>query len=329
MMELQSLSPDEMFSQPPEWMLDCQFVEENAAGLALGALDPSESLRITHHLSWCPNCAKLVHEMRKTVGYLPFTSSQAVPPASAKTRLFERINAAEHSVPPSRHTTLTIPASTTDFINTPPAPVNRSTAAPRARKRHRWEIIAAPLAAMPLVIALAIVGGWALRTQDRHNDLVAQAQTLEDKNADLSAQVSLLSNGLGDSQTRRFVLDAADSAIGGNSAAGTLVGIVNQPWANLTVWNLPPNVDGYQVIVETMEGETLPAGTFDVDANGGAEKELEIHRPLQEYRSIHVMKRTDQGSGTNDSLNAQDVLWMDLESNLGAPGGTEAYAKAH
>lgn len=330
------LGPDDMFSQPPEWMLDCRFVEENAAGLALGALDPSETLRLTHHLSWCPNCARLVHEMRKTVGFLPFTSPQAIPPASAKARLFERIGTAEQTDPQATFSMLSAPTATIQFIDTPPVhwtptlPASQPPATAPARKRFNWEIIAAPLAAVPLVFALAIVGGWTLRTQDRLNDQVAQSRSLENENADLSAQVSLLSNGLGDSQTRRFVLDAADSAIGGNSAAGTLVGIVNQPWANLNVWNLPSNPDGYEVMVETKEGDALPAGTFFVDKNGSAEFELELLRPLQEYRSIHVkMRSAQEHTVTNDSLNAEDVLWMDMESNLGAPGGTEANANAN
>lgn len=328
-MELQSLSPDEMFSQPPEWMLDCQFVEDNAAGLALGALDPSESLRITLHLSWCPNCARLVHEMRKTVGYLPFTSPQAVPTASAKSRLFERINTAEQSVTPTLVNTLTIPASNVEFIDTPPAherskrQSKRSRVAP-ARTRHRWEVIAAPLAAMPLVFALAIVGGWALRTQDRHNDLVAQAQAQETEINHLSQQVTLLTNGIGDSLS--FVLVTPDSETGGSSAAGTVTGLVKEPWATLSVSSLPRNADGYQVIVETMDGEPRSAGTFHVKDDGSADIKLDLDRPLQDYRTIHVVTRSAQ---ENDSLNTGDVLWTDLESNLGASSGTEANAKSH
>ncbi|MCC6790237.1 MAG: hypothetical protein IT336_01045 [Thermomicrobiales bacterium] len=336
MTELPGLGPDAVFSQPPEWMLDCQFVEENAAGLALGALDPDETMRVTLHLSWCPNCAKLVHEMRKTVGYLPFTSEQAAPSLRAKSRLFDRITASEHVPAASPATLLTIPASTIRVIDSPPVrltptlPASSQPAVRPAKKRLNWEMIVAPLAAVPLVFALAIVGGWALRTQDRLNDQVAQARDLESENADLSAQVSLLSSGVGDSLTRRFVFDAPDSAIGGNSASGTLVGIVNKPWASLSVWNLPTNTHGYQVIVETKQGESIPAGAFTVDADGSAKLELEIQRPLQDYRAVHITERpAAEMTTTNDSLDADDVLWIDMESNLGQPGGTEANAKAH
>lgn len=334
--ELYPPGPDELFPQPPEWVLDCEFVEDNAAGLALGALDHDETMRVTLHLSWCPHCARLVHEMRKTVGYLPFASPQAAPSVTAKNRLFERIHTANDQPTVDPDAMLSNPRAAFHLIDAParrlsPAlPPSTMLADRPAKKRLSWEMIAAPLAAVPLVVALAIVGGWALRTQDQLNSQVAQSRDLEVQNADLSARVSLLSNGVGDSQTRRFVFDAADSAIGGNSASGTLIGIVNQPWASLSVWNLPSNATGYQVIAETKNGDAVRVGEFEVDAEGRAELELEIQRPLQDYRAVHITARPSAETSTaNDSLNLQDVLWIDMENNLGQPGGTEARARAN
>lgn len=336
MTELPGLSFQATFPQPSDWMLDCQFVEENAAGLALGALDPAETARVTHHLSWCPGCARLVHDMRTTVGYLPYTSVQATPSPAVKSRLFDRIRAAETLGVAGSVDLRSLPASAIQVVDAPPVrltpsiPASRAASIAPAKKRMTWEMIVAPLAAVPLVVALAIVGGWALRTQERLNDQVAQARNLESENADLSAQVSLLSNGVGDSQTRRFVLDAPDSIIGGSTASGTLVGIVNQPWATLSVWNLPTSANGYEVTIETKQGEAFSVGEFVVDAEGSAEVLLDIQRPLEDYRAVHISERpSPEITTSNDSLDAEDVLWIDMESNLGQPGGTEANAKAH
>jgi hypothetical protein len=336
MTELPGLSFDATFSQPSEWMLDCQYVEENGAGLALGALDPDETARVNAHLSWCPNCARLVHELRKTVSYLPYTSPQATPSLAVKARLFDRINASESLSSPGNIDLLTIPASSIHVIDASPAlatptlPLSGQKVVHPAKKRLKWEMIVAPLAAVPLVVALAIVGGWALRTQDRLNDQVAQSQDLETENADLNAQVTLLHNFVTDEQTRRFEFNAADSDIGSNTASGTLVGIVNKPLATLSVWNLPHSDTGYQVTVETKQGEIVQAGQFIVDAEGRAELNLEIQRPLQDYRTVHITERpAPEQTTTNDSLDVNDVLWIDMESNLGQPGGTEAFARAH
>jgi len=186
--------PDQggLLYQPTDWLLDCSFVEENAPALALGALEPDEATRINHHISWCPGCAKLVHESRKAANYLPFLSPQASPSALVKSALFARIESLQlleqadpkelwSGIPSTQPVSSFEAAAVTrrrSFLG-----VRRKGSAP-ARRRVNWELIVAPLAAVPLVVALAIVGGWALKTQDRLDSQVAFANDLEDQNAD-------------------------------------------------------------------------------------------------------------------------------------------------
>jgi hypothetical protein len=333
MTEIRSHTADSVSFQPPEWLLDCQFVEENAAGLALGALEEVERIRIMNHLSWCPLCATLVHEMRKTVGYLPFTSPQAAPPASAKARLFERI--ASESVPTTSSSslslrTITIPTSNFEMAAQPAArKASGDATPPPGRRSVRWEAMVAPLAAVPLVLALAIVGGWALHTQNRLSDQVAESRTHQSTIAYLTSEITLLNNVLeGDSSN--WYLAAADSAIGGGIGGKLTTLGTDEAYAKLFVWNLPAVSDGYQVILETKDGNMQRAGHFDVDKSGSAVLQLDVQESLGSYRAIHVQPDTESTrSSTNDSIDAQDVLWMDMESNLGSSGGTEANAKAH
>jgi len=323
---------DGFLYQPPEWLLDCSFVEENASALALGALDSDEIARINSHVSWCPNCARHVHEIRKTVGYLPFLSSAAVPSASAKSQLFDRIKLGQQQAPLVVETSgrsLTIPSSQSlfDLENSKPATSVTSNGGNRTR-RINWAVFAAPLAAVPLVVALAIVGGWALRTQDQLDDRRTQAQVLQSENADLSAKVSMLSNSLGPSSS--FDFEAADSGFGGN-AGGSFVPLVNDHWANLTVWNLPTTSRAYKVLVETESGQLQQVGEFNVDETGRGQVMLELASPVDHYKSVHVQPvKLAENAIPNNSIDDGDVLWTDLNSSLDSNGGgTEANANAN
>ena len=319
--------------QPAEWLLDCSFVAANAPGLALGALELDEVARINHHVSWCPDCAKLVHEHRKLINALPFLSPQASPSPSVRSALFSRIETLqqlERTNP--KELWSSVPATTSiEALESPAASTRRGLLGARqesapAKRRVNWEMIVAPLAAVPLVVALAIVGGWALRTQDRLDSQVARASNLEIENADLVAQVGWLSNTI---ESQAFELESVDSALGG-AAKGRITARTDTPWAMISVWGLPSSATGYQVLVVTDNGDWIRALEFTPDAAGSAERELKLDAPLDEYTAIHVqpMQSMDRPV-TNDSASRQDVLWMDLNSKLGSSPGTEANAKAH
>jgi len=324
-----------------ESLLDCEFVEENAAGFVLGSLSIAESQRVVQHLAWCQLCARLVHAERKTTDLLPFLSPQAAPPSRTKSALFDRIKAEQiagsatqdPSVDESIRT-VTIPSSRIDVIA--PAP-DRSAFRTRlnvvkvgsdAKRRFRWEMIAAPLAAVPLVLALAIVGGWALRTQGELRDQQEAAAASDHQNALLLNEVTQLSSMLGSEQTK-WTLSGSQADLG-NSATGKLTTIgVERTWANLEVWNLPTTNGAYQVLLETKDGKLQSVKDFSVDANGYANVKFDISNPLSVYQAVRIRSATDtQNSTVSDSFSPTDVLWMDFKANLGTQLGTEANANA-
>lgn len=325
---------------PVESLLDCQFVEENAAGFALGSLSVDEAQRVMQHLPWCPACSRLVHAEQETIGYLAFLAPHASPPARARTALRDRI-AADRLAGTARSAatvdepirTVTIPASTIEVISPPVRPAARIDGTGRTHKRSgkrrfRWELIAAPLAAVPLVLALAIVGGWALHTQGQLRDEREAAEASESQNAQLLNEVTQLSNMLGGEQSK-WTLSGAHPDLG-NSANGRLTTVgVERIWANLEVWNLPKSGDGYQVLLETKDGKLHSVKEFSVDANGYANVKFVVSNPLKLYQAVRIRPvANDQSSTVSDSFAPSDVLWMDLQSNLGTQIGTEANARA-
>lgn len=325
---------DSVLARPSDWLLDCSYTEEHAAGFALGTLEPDEQLRVAHHISWCPTCARLLHEARKTVGYLPFLAPQATPPASAKAGLFakianERTSIVAADVPAAPEPTVGL---YDDLLRRPLDNWTASDIAPSqrraSRRRFAWDVAAAPLAAVPLVFALAIVGGFALHTQNKLNDQIAYTNSLQDKVAqadDRPAPVEIVPV----STFQKFDLESAGSALG-SSSGGTLYASEDQRVLRLSVWSLEPN-QGYDVYVETANGEFQRVSSFRVNPDGTAIVNLTLKNPLDEYRGVHVARSRDDGESTipDTTVKPQDLLWRDLDGNLGDVVGTEANLIAH
>lgn len=316
-------------ARPPEWLLDCSFAEENAAGFALGALDSDEQQRFLHHIAWCPACARLLHETRKAVEYLPFVSPKAAPPSSAKAGLFARISAEREDVaiaaaPATEHGPIGL---YDDLLRRPLDDQMASDIAPSKRsaskRRFSWEVAAAPLAAVPLVFALAIVGGFALQTQNRLNDTqarlnglrVAYEQAVEDRDNADSANVTLMAS-------TPITLATANAKAGDSMGGELLVGSDRQT-VRLTVRSLPLNVEGFTVYLETPGGNSVPVKDFRAEADGGATIDFELGAPLDQFSSIHIAPAT-RGSSSDQIVRPPDLLWRSLDGNLGDFTGTEA-----
>jgi len=321
---------ESIFAFPSEGLLDCNYAEENIAGFVLGSLEFDDEMRIVRHVSWCPACARLLHETRKTVSYLPYLSPQSAPSIAAKRSLFDRI-AADQLLNPVGVASELAPAAMASSIDLLGDPVGHVMAAdmspskaPKSKRRFSWEMVAAPLAAVPLVIALALVGGWAYNTQQRLEDQSAQAKVLKNENAKLVAQVSNIFSP----QTTKYALDSGES-LANSEATGKLVVNPSQTSATLYVWDLPQSAAGYEVLVYTSNGTLQNAGDFTVDQNGFARYDLTLSQPLTNFQSIHVQRLTAGESTSSDAASHSDVLWMDSDTNLGDQGDTEASAKSH
>lgn len=298
----------------PEWTLDCSFVEDNVAALALGALDPEERIRADHHLSWCPSCARLVHQTRKTVGYLPFLSPHAAPSASAKSSLLSKL-ALTPQLPgsnpdPSFDVSAITPTATVATSLITDKGVLR-TRADASSRRLKWELWAAPLAAVPLVVALAIVGGWAMQTQDRLQDRSAEVRNLEVVNDSLEAQLVTFTKELDAPGATEHALQAADIS-GAAKPSGSIRMSADKLLARVTVTGLPSFSSGYQVIAESKDGTLLPAGHLIVDKSGSGTVNLKLDRPLTDVESIHIQPAGLTSTSTAN-LTSDDLLWIEID----------------
>jgi hypothetical protein len=181
---------------------------------------------------------------------------------------------------------------------------------------------------MPLVLALAIVGGWALNTRSNLQDQRAAMRLVQLENKSLSAKLLTYP-----SPTPAAVdhTDVELSAVNSSGAQGALTQLSANGAVALRVWNLPTNVKSCEVELETMDGQRIDGGTFNVDANGSASATLSLQQPLSSYRNVRVIPVL--GASIGDSAGnaaAPELLTAQIGSNLGWPdGGTEANALSH
>jgi len=282
--DIRSLTRTDGEARPLEWNWDCSFVEENAAGFVLGALEPDEQQRIVHHLLWCSSCALVIHEARKSISYLPFLSPQVQPGVSAKSRLFERIASealvnALHSPVFSASQTLPASKASVEALAAPPA--RKRTTVKRSRS-SRWGLALAPLSALPLVLTLALVGAYAIRADHR-------ADSLATKNAGLSTAINL-------SQTAQLIPPdtlPVDQTLpfkptGGTSEAqGELQTYKDSNRVHVRLWHMNA---GSEVSVSAVakDGSAIGLGVFSVDSDGSIDRDFDLPGPLTNYLKVEV-----------------------------------------
>jgi hypothetical protein len=175
-------------------------------------------------------------------------------PESVHSRLFERITleqpepaASAAPLPQMNPWTAsaperswTIPSSKETFS----LPIGADLLTSSRRRRVNWDVWAAPLAAMPLVLALAIVGGWALNTRSNLQDQRTAMQLVQQENKTLSAKLLTYP-----SPTPSAVdhTDVELSAVNSSNAQGALTQLSANGAVALRVWNLPTNVKSCEV----------------------------------------------------------------------------------
>ena len=71
--------------------MTCMEFEELAGAYVLDAITAEESEEAEAHLAQCPNCTRLVEELRAVVDLLPLSVPQIEPPAELKERIFSTI----------------------------------------------------------------------------------------------------------------------------------------------------------------------------------------------------------------------------------------------
>jgi anti-sigma factor RsiW len=302
--------------------MDCDAIHDLATGYVLDALDPDEREVVEAHLRSCASCATHTAELERTVSLLPYLSKRATPPPDVKAALFSRIAQAQtrtaeqaSDVAASRQATVhalpgatpTIPSSRP--VATAPSSVGRI----NSRRRRRlfglpagksgwavpssWRSYSLPVAttAIPLVLALALVGGWAYTLYDD------AANARDDQNF-MGTFSSLLAGGDGD----LFELTSTAAAQG---AEGQFLASLDGSDGILMVSGLKPeqSEQAYEVWIE-QDGQKYRYSTLDVDSHGNGQMLIEVDGTFKRCRGVYIQLAPVDGDGGTRS----DVLWTSL-----------------
>jgi hypothetical protein len=298
----------------------------------LKAAEAHEIASVDAAVATCSECASLVEDHRRIASLLGLAVPPAQPSGRAKQALFARIEATAHpslATSPQLPATLTLPSSK-GFLQpipegwSPAAPVGKSR---RSRFRPNWSIIATPLATVPLMLALGIVGLWAMNTNAQLNDKNAQVQTLNMQVSQLNSQVTTLNSSLAQVDNFQRAGDAKTYDITGtDGASGQVIANPGTAEARILVQGMTERLTTYDVFVETNAGSLVPVGKVTVNNEGKGTTVLNLNQPFASYKSVHVRPAQNDGSysaSDTDVLSTPDMLSAEIEPNVGRSDDTD------
>lgn len=239
-------------------------VEDLIAGYALGALAPDEMLAVERHADYCPSCARLLAETRRTAAMLPFVAAPAGPSPDVKAALFARISQSSAAVtaeradefawarPASPRRQVTLPASGTWLESLPESKITASSPVLRPR-RTRLSLGRMAGISLPVLLTFGLLAFF----------VVPQIMPADDSgNAELA---QLLSGG----STECVQAMATSATIGSACYNATPIETDDNTWS-LSVNNLvdetPRGV--YEVQIPTTDGTYNFAGTITINPQG-------------------------------------------------------------
>lgn len=299
----------------------CAAMAELVAGYALYALEPDEAERVERHRANCPNCAGIIATFERTASLLPFLALRATPAPDVKASLFARIAHADqpafatHSSdlaaggtqPFLTSTVNEIPAATPTIPASSPRPVAEAGGRGRSGRLRRWipfswRDYSAPIAttAIPLVLALALLGGWAYQLYD-------QAQEAEADQERLSAINGLIARDGG------TVYSLTANKTAPDAAGGQLLASPNGTTGVLMVHGLTEFAGQTYVVWIEWDGQMAPYDTLELDSRGNGQMLIQLDHSFKRCRGIYVqLVPADDPAGTN-SVNV-------LSTTLTTPG---------
>ncbi len=310
---------------------DCAAVQEDAHDYVMGTLDPDTHEAIAEHCERCPNCRAMIDELSSTVTMLAFASRAVTPPPTAKAALFARI--AQNAVPAESATTWG--ASSLESFRTPSLPASpvipasplasvQPEATSPSNTWSRFVSYAAPLATIPLILALGFVGYWGVSARMELND---RTQTVDELNSSvqlLNSKVSALSVGMEDFEqylnpntSKHYAMLDPSPSSGGSQAYGLLLTNVQGGEAVVMTWRLDPKVQVYEIVLELVDGRITSVGDLFTDADGDAMRRVELGVSVAEVESIHIRPKSTDFSTDSDLNNHQpDALYAAIWPGL-------------
>lgn len=272
---------------------DCHAVDQSIDEYALGILESSQRAAIDRHLASCATCASLVASYRATTAALALAVPLATPPASARTALMARIAETPQALPPSP----SVFAGDLGALRTPTLPASTPIAAPSAQLEPQsawWRVYAAPLATVPLLLALGLIAAWGFNNYAQLNHSQNAIAARDSQIALLSSQLSTEnSQGLADlstsPSTQRYTLSPDINSAGGE-AQGVLLTNSQSNQAGLQVTGLEPGT--YTVYVQMDNGDMVPKTEFVVGEYGSGSTLVDLGGQVTDLKSVRIRPTT-------------------------------------
>lgn len=292
-------------------------VDESIDEYVLGILEPAHQTAIERHLIRCIACSKLAASYQQTAAVLALAVPLVQPPASARTALMARIA----QTPRTAAVVPTVYAGSLESLRTPTLPASSSLApqvAPQTQTSW-WKVYAAPLATLPLLLALGLVAAWGFNTYaklENSNDALDQSNS---QMAMLLSQISNensqdVANVLSSPSAQRYSL-LPEVASTDDHATGTLTADPQSEQAVLRVTGLSSGT--YSVVVQMQDGRMVPKAEFFVGTPGFATTLVNLGAQVSDLQSIHIRPTTSVTETDVAAIEAQpDVLMTTIGPNF-------------
>ncbi len=285
---------------------DCRLVDDAIDEYALGVLDASQQVAIDRHLIRCKRCSALVASYRQTVAALALAVPIVTPPASSRTALLSRIAATPQNVAPAS----SIYSGELDAFRTPTIPASNSVTVsppqPPAGQNAWWRIYAAPLATLPLLLALGLVGAWGFnnyaKLHDANGVIAEQEQSIAYMNDQLKLDDQQVVRLAFSPSAKRYNLTSEIAPASGTFIADTATG-----QAVLQVNGL--RAGGYSLLVQGEDGSMTQKAAFVVGDDGSATTAVDLGDLVTGFQSVHI-RSSDSITETDVAVDGelQDVL---------------------
>lgn len=249
--------------------MNCDTLKDDILLLAAGALDSSEARRVTRHLSsGCPACAGTMAEAQAVVSHLAYAIGPVEPPPELHDRLMKTI-AREPKFRPSAARS-----------------VDKRASVPN------WRVPLAAAALAAAVTGVAVLVPMSQRQRALQSQLAEQAREIDTLQAS-SDRVMKTERLLTSNRLQMVPLTGTPTQPTAN--ARVIWDVDAQRW-HLYVASLAPLPAGrtYELWFITADQRKIPAGTFDVDAQGRASMQVDIPSDLG---TIALAAITDEPAG--------------------------------
>ena len=314
-------------AHPPTSASDCRLVDETLDEYMLGVADPSQRDAVERHLFRCRPCSELIASYHQTVAALALAVPLATPPVSARTALLTRIAATPQSAAP----VASVFSGRLDAFKTPTLPssalgVTSAVLAPSqmASPSAWWKVYAAPLATLPLLLALGLLGAWGFNNYAKlndANDVIAQQDQTIAALSDYSNPDDQQAMQLAFSQSSLLYNLTSCGPTPSASSWGTMRADPITGQAALQVTGLAAG--SYSVLVQPQDGSMVQKATFDVESDGAATIALNLGEAVSDFQSLHIRPNSEiTETDVAIDVDVADVLMTALGPGINQNSGT-------